>query len=304
MMRRSALAAVIGVVALLVTSAQMAALEPCETDCAQVTVGDGKGEKGKTVGIPISFTQGPDDGMAGQGNDEVAAVAFTLGIPGIEGAGTPLLLECEGGKLAAGAVQASAAIADHFTVVVENAECTNRDSCLCPVDDQKRDNFVNIVVYGPKDLPESGPVEIPVLPEDGELMTVNLIVGAEAVPEQEITLHAFDEVTDQASKPQFAAFLSLGDKAAVDQTADREVGVSKVKFQNGTFTVERSTQACVGDCNRDGEVAINELITGVNIALGNNDVSSCPEFDANSDGEVTINELISGVNNALNGCQA
>ena len=29
-----------------------------------------------------------------------------------------------------------------------------------------------------------------------------------------------------------------------------------------------SAQTCVGDCNGDGMVAINELITGVNIALG------------------------------------
>ncbi len=68
--------------------------------------------------------------------------------------------------------------------------------------------------------------------------------------------------------------------------------------------VKPATAACVGDCNRDGEVTINELITGVNIALGNNDVSVCPEFDANDDGEVTINELIMAVNNALGSCPA
>jgi hypothetical protein len=64
------------------------------------------------------------------------------------------------------------------------------------------------------------------------------------------------------------------------------------------------TPSCVGDCNGDGEVTINELITGVNIALGASPVSSCPAIDANGNGEVTINELISAVNNALNGCPA
>ena len=63
-------------------------------------------------------------------------------------------------------------------------------------------------------------------------------------------------------------------------------------------------QQCVGDCNGDGMVAINELITGVNIALGSAPVSSCPAIDANGDGEVTINELIAAVNNALGGCPA
>ncbi len=61
-------------------------------------------------------------------------------------------------------------------------------------------------------------------------------------------------------------------------------------------------QSCVGDCNNDNEVTINELITGVNIALGNSLVETCPAFDVNDDGEVTINELISAVNNALNQC--
>jgi hypothetical protein len=60
--------------------------------------------------------------------------------------------------------------------------------------------------------------------------------------------------------------------------------------------------ACVGDCNGDGMVAINELILGVNIALGSTPLSSCPQFDVNSDGMVGINELIAAVNSALNGC--
>ncbi len=70
------------------------------------------------------------------------------------------------------------------------------------------------------------------------------------------------------------------------------------------FSPRVSAQSCVGDCNGDGEVAINELIIGVNIALGNNTVETCPEFDDNDDGEVAINELIIAVNNALTGCPA
>jgi hypothetical protein len=59
---------------------------------------------------------------------------------------------------------------------------------------------------------------------------------------------------------------------------------------------------CAGDCNADGRVAINELIRGVNIALGRAAIAECPSFDANLDGRVTIGELIRAVNNALNGC--
>jgi len=60
--------------------------------------------------------------------------------------------------------------------------------------------------------------------------------------------------------------------------------------------------ACTGDCDANQMVAINELITGVNIALGNQAVTVCPAFDPNRSGDVTINELIVGVNKALNGC--
>lgn len=60
--------------------------------------------------------------------------------------------------------------------------------------------------------------------------------------------------------------------------------------------------ACAGDCGGDGEVSIDELILGVNIALGNAVVGQCGNMDADGDGEVTINEIIGAVNGALGGC--
>lgn len=63
---------------------------------------------------------------------------------------------------------------------------------------------------------------------------------------------------------------------------------------------ERST--CTGDCNGDRTVSIEELITGVNIALGALPLSQCRAFDANGDGQITIDELVDATNRALNGC--
>ncbi len=68
------------------------------------------------------------------------------------------------------------------------------------------------------------------------------------------------------------------------------------------LTVPVSPAACAGDCNADGAVAINELISGVNIALGTAPLSSCAAFDSGGDGLVAINELIAAVNAALIGC--
>jgi hypothetical protein len=59
---------------------------------------------------------------------------------------------------------------------------------------------------------------------------------------------------------------------------------------------------CSGDCNDDGEVTVDELIKGVNIALGTLGIEACPSFDVNGDGEVTVNEIVRAVNAALSGC--
>jgi cysteine-rich repeat protein len=59
---------------------------------------------------------------------------------------------------------------------------------------------------------------------------------------------------------------------------------------------------CAGDCDGNGMVTINELIVGVNIALGSAASAACAAIDRNSDGMVTISELIAAVNSALAGC--
>jgi hypothetical protein len=59
-------------------------------------------------------------------------------------------------------------------------------------------------------------------------------------------------------------------------------------------------QACVGDCDSDDHVTVNEILTMVDVALGNASVSACG--DANSDGQITIDEILAAVKNALNGC--
>lgn len=59
---------------------------------------------------------------------------------------------------------------------------------------------------------------------------------------------------------------------------------------------------CPDDCNGDGVVRVNELVTGVNILLGNTPLSACIPVDTNGDGVVEVNELVQGVNAALYGC--
>ena len=59
---------------------------------------------------------------------------------------------------------------------------------------------------------------------------------------------------------------------------------------------------CAGDCSGDGTVAINELLLGVNIAIGLQPVTQCGAFDTDGSNSIAINELIAAVRNALEGC--
>jgi hypothetical protein len=60
--------------------------------------------------------------------------------------------------------------------------------------------------------------------------------------------------------------------------------------------------SCVGDCDASGSVTVDEVVRGVNIALGTATVSICPAADSDGDGQVLVNEIVKAVNNALTGC--
>lgn len=60
--------------------------------------------------------------------------------------------------------------------------------------------------------------------------------------------------------------------------------------------------ACPGDCDGDGAVLVDELVTAVSIALGTVELSSCAEVDVDGDGQVTVDELAGIVTAAVGGC--
>jgi hypothetical protein len=59
---------------------------------------------------------------------------------------------------------------------------------------------------------------------------------------------------------------------------------------------------CIGDCNGDDAVNIDELVLAVGIALGEHETSDCLVADRDGSGAVEIDELIAAVNVALQGC--
>lgn len=59
---------------------------------------------------------------------------------------------------------------------------------------------------------------------------------------------------------------------------------------------------CRGDCNGDGVTSINELVAGAAIILGQSDVSSCWAIDADRDGSVAVGEIVRAAKVALGFC--
>lgn len=77
-----------------------------------------------------------------------------------------------------------------------------------------------------------------------------------------------------------------------------------------TWTINTSPTAtpvpssCVGDCDANGSVHIQELVTCVGIALGAQPLAACPACAPDPDALVMVSDLLRAVNNALVGCSA
>jgi hypothetical protein len=78
--------------------------------------------------------------------------------------------------------------------------------------------------------------------------------------------------------------------------------IAIIAFLGFGMTPRAARAVCVGDCNGIGGVTVDEILTMVNIALGNVDVSLCTAGDESGDGHITVDEILRAVNNALNGC--
>jgi Putative Ig domain len=60
--------------------------------------------------------------------------------------------------------------------------------------------------------------------------------------------------------------------------------------------------ACIGDCNGDGRVQVDELVVCVDIGLGGRAATECPTLDDDENGDVSISELVGAVTSMLEGC--
>ncbi len=66
----------------------------------------------------------------------------------------------------------------------------------------------------------------------------------------------------------------------------------------------RAAVVCVGDCDASTDVTVDEILTGIAIALGGRPAADCLPFDEDGDGQVIVTEIVTAVNASLVGCPA
>ncbi|HKA54801.1 MAG TPA: hypothetical protein VKJ47_14170 [Candidatus Binatia bacterium] len=106
-----------------------------------------------------------------------------------------------------------------------------------------------------------------------------------------------------------ANFGLLGRTFAID-VGDQVFGIGQDRPGTPTVTATRTTPSptvtsrstCIGDCDGDGMVTVDEVLTMVNIGLGRLLSSECEAGDANHDGFITVDEITAAVNRVLDGC--
>ena len=88
----------------------------------------------------------------------------------------------------------------------------------------------------------------------------------------------------------------------LDQRGLARPGTGHTSCSMGAYEANATVPAaCVGDCGGTGTVAITDLITLVNIALGNAQASACPH-GVPGGAEVNVALIVQAVGNTLNGC--
>lgn len=283
---------VAGLGLLLANGESYAQVQPCTENCVQVAVSSPEGSfgTGETFQTTISFKQG------GEGLNQQAAIAMTLGIPGLK------LANCDNPTSdgLTSAVSIPGEISDNFRVVIENTVCTDASKpCLCPGTGETQADYINLVIFGPKNLPTpgSGEVTFPLLPADGALVTLSLtVVNPTTDP---VPLHLYVETDNQSAtpKPQFGALLSIGNNEAVDQTVNRNVGsgVSNVQTTDGAVDIEDVVGACACDCDGNMRVTGTEITRCVLILGGTLPLTNCPAADSDASGRVTGTDVTRGV---------
>ena len=139
---------------------------------------------------------------------------------------------------------------------------------------------------------------------DGSVIAVVLSTGAALIAVGSGPVIELDYTVAPSASVGTAIALGLSEVSVADENrmplpVDLQDGSVSVVPPGPTPTPGTS---CPGDCDTNDNVAVHELVTMVNIALGTEDIAACPAGDGNHDGQITISDIITAVTHALCGC--
>ncbi len=179
----------------------------------------------------------------------------------------------------------------------------------------RRYNAQAQALTGPLDTSVDSSVSLECVPESALLVAGAIARPVDGQTVIDIAGRAFDQdnrpigqflipVPDFVCGPQVATLPGNTFVAAWDQCAGGNGKGCDIFAQRFALA---PGEECTGDCNGDGVVTIDELITAVNIALtaepGICSTTICPAIDTNLDCQVSITEIEAAVNRALGGCE-
>jgi hypothetical protein len=126
---------------------------------------------------------------------------------------------------------------------------------------------------------------------------ITVRVFADAKP----TGHVLIPVTNPGFFPP--AVLTTSDDSLQLAWADCDGEAKDCDLYQQALKIETASE-CPGDCDDDGNVTISDLMTGVNVLLGDLQYAACPAlFAETSTCDVSVADLVRAVGAALRGCQ-
>jgi hypothetical protein len=107
----------------------------------------------------------------------------------------------------------------------------------------------------------------------------------------------------------FATGAGAFDVVAADVNGDRRPDVLTVNMEGNDVSVLLNASdgpafGCIGDCDLDGAVEIDELVLGVGLSIDPAALDACPSIDANGDQRIGVDEVLRAVRGALSGCES
>jgi hypothetical protein len=149
---------------------------------------------------------------------------------------------------------------------------------------------------------------------DTTTLGINVVAGASPtpspIPTATVTATMLPTQTPTATvtasfTPTPRATPSATHSPVPTDTATPIATTTGAQTQTATATATATASAagrCDGDCDGNGIVTVDEIVRGVNIALGTQATELCAALDRDGSGTVTVDELVRAIQNALRGC--